>query len=297
MVTNDTHTIGDVSRIAGIPKDLLRMWERRYGYPMPERNGNGDRVYSRQQLEKLVLIRQLVDQGKRPGKLVGLELPQLESLLRHPAPAFDGERMIELLKAGDAMALRVWFKEQLQAQGLRAFVHRVMVPANKVVGSAWSDGALAIHEEHLYTESMKGLVRESLTDHYMASGRPRVMLTTLPGEKHSLGLLMVEALLRLGGAAVVSFGTEMPFRDIRDAADGHAVDVVAFSFSGSFKSDDAAAMLSGLRQMIDRRIEFWAGGAGLRDGEGLPEGVRYLRDLHDLERALATWGPATPASP
>ncbi|MEW8228467.1 MAG: MerR family transcriptional regulator, partial [Candidatus Thiodiazotropha endolucinida] len=36
---NDSHSISDVSRISGIPKDLLRMWERRYNYPKPARDG------------------------------------------------------------------------------------------------------------------------------------------------------------------------------------------------------------------------------------------------------------------
>ena len=70
---SDSHTISDVSRIAGIPKDLLRMWERRYNYPKPDRDNNGDRIYSNEQLDKLIAIRQLVDQGKRPGKLMGMD--------------------------------------------------------------------------------------------------------------------------------------------------------------------------------------------------------------------------------
>ncbi len=294
-MTAGLHSIGDVSRIAGIPKDLLRMWERRYGYPRPGRDDNGDRVYSSQQLEKLLLIRQLVDQGRRPGKLVALELPELEALLRRPGPDFDADAMLALLRAGDAAALRGWLRDRLQTLGLRAFVHRVMVPANETVGSAWSGGGLAIFEEHLYTECMKGLLREALVEHYAPDGRPRVMLTTLPGEKHSLGLLMVEALLRLGGACVISFGVEMPFKEIRNAAASHAVDVVAFSFSGSFGREDATAMLSGLRQMIDPAVAFWAGGAGLGDGAGLPEGVVHLASLHDLERRLAHWRPVSPA--
>ena len=72
---NAQHSISDVSRIAGIPKDLLRMWERRYGYPKPARNENGDRIYSNEELDKLIAIRHLQEQGKRPGKLMALDLP------------------------------------------------------------------------------------------------------------------------------------------------------------------------------------------------------------------------------
>ena len=39
--------IGAVERETGISKDLLRMWERRYGFPEPARDEQGDREQER----------------------------------------------------------------------------------------------------------------------------------------------------------------------------------------------------------------------------------------------------------
>lgn len=286
---NGNHTISDVSRISGIPKDLLRMWERRYKYPNPARDDNGDRVYSDEDLNKLVLIRQLVDQGRRPGKLMTLDVSELTGMLKHPRVGFDFDRLIERLKAGDAADLQDWLHQQLDSLGLRTFIYRVMVPANQQVGEAWSRGELAVYEEHLYTELVKNLVRQSLAEKGYPGSGPRVMLTTLPGEIHSLGLLMVEALLRLGGAEVISFGIEMPFRDIREAAQHHKVDVLGLSFSSHFKLDDAIVMLSGLRQTIDAKIEIWVGGAAFNKPVEMPDGIDLLDGLHGVEHALARW--------
>ncbi len=286
---SDSHTISDVSRVAGIPKDLLRMWERRYGYPKPARDANGDRVYTSEQLDKLVVIRQLVEQGKRPGKLMTLDLPQLKSLRQEPVNELDTDNLIALLKEGNTQSLRGWFQTQLVAHGLRAFIHRIMAPATKVLGEAWANGELEIYEEHLYSELMKSLVRQSLAEHYREDGEPRVMLTTVQGEQHSLGLLMVEALLRIGGAEVIAFGTEMPIRDIRQAALSQKADIIGLSFSCSFKTDDALVMLSGLRQMIDPEIRIWVGGAAFDTSSLMPEGVELLDGLHELERALGNW--------
>ncbi|TVO77896.1 MerR family transcriptional regulator [Sedimenticola selenatireducens] len=293
---SEQYNISDVSRISGIPKDLLRMWERRYGYPDPIRDDNGDRVYSDDQLDKLVLIRQLQDQGKRPGKLIELEVTELKSLLQAPAPEFDPSELIGYLKSGDISALRNWLHGQLISNGLRSFIHRVMVPATYAVGDAWSRGELATYEEHLFTELMKTLVRQSLSEHYQVGGQPRIMLTTVPGEKHSMGLLMVEALLRMGGAEVIPFGPEMPFKDIQQAAISHTVDIIGLSFSGSFKGDDAVVMLSGLRQMIEPSIGIWAGGAALQDVASIPEGIERLQGLHSVEQALLEWRQTHPVS-
>ncbi|MEJ2403420.1 MAG: cobalamin B12-binding domain-containing protein [Candidatus Thiodiazotropha sp.] len=286
---NGNHSISDVSRIAGIPKDLLRMWERRYDYPKPERDINGDRVYSDDQLNKLILIRQLVDQGCRPGKLMGLEQTELAVLLKSPHAELDFDRLIELLRADNAPELHDWLAQQIQSLGLRAFIHQLMVPANRIVGEAWNSGELAVYEEHLYTEMVTGLVRQSLAEIPGGHKSPRIMLTTLPGEQHSLGLLMVEALLRLGGAEVIPFGIEMPFRDIIDAAQTHNVDVIGLSFSSNFKLDDAIVMLSGLRQMVEKETSIWVGGSAFQADTQLPEGIALLEDLFALERAMATW--------
>ena len=50
-------TIANVERETGLSKDLLRMWERRYGFPAPARDANGDRIYPADQVEKLRLLK------------------------------------------------------------------------------------------------------------------------------------------------------------------------------------------------------------------------------------------------
>lgn len=115
------------------------------------------------------------------------------------------------------------------------------------------------------------------------------MLVTLQGEPHSLGLLMVEALLRIGGTEVIPFGTEMPISDIKKAAVGHEVDVIGLSFSCNFRNDEAIVKLSSLRKRIDHRTQIWAGGAAFSSGQNMPVGVKLLGSLQAMELALADW--------
>ncbi|MDQ5941447.1 MAG: MerR family transcriptional regulator, light-induced transcriptional regulator, partial [Pseudomonadota bacterium] len=67
-MNNPAFTIGAVERDTGLAKDTLRVWERRYGFPQPERDANGERLYPAAQVERLRLIKRLMDQGFRPGK-------------------------------------------------------------------------------------------------------------------------------------------------------------------------------------------------------------------------------------
>ena len=64
--------ISAVERDTGLSKDTLRVWERRYGFPRPVRDALGERTYPVEQVDRLRLIRRLMDAGHRPGKVVGL---------------------------------------------------------------------------------------------------------------------------------------------------------------------------------------------------------------------------------
>lgn len=83
--------IGTVERETGLSKDVLRVWEHRYGFPRPERDSNGDRAYPAQQVRRLQLIRRLMDAGHRPGKIVRLPETRLRQLLGN-GPEADSEQ-------------------------------------------------------------------------------------------------------------------------------------------------------------------------------------------------------------
>ena len=72
--------IAAVERDTGLSKDVLRMWERRYGFPVPERDANGERCYPPEQVERLRLIKRLMDAGNRPGKLIAMPDAELAML-------------------------------------------------------------------------------------------------------------------------------------------------------------------------------------------------------------------------
>src|ERR1700675_3947247 len=92
--------ISAVERETGLSKDVLRMWERRYGFPDPVRDDNDKRLYSSEQVAKLRTIKGLMDTGLRPGKLMQRSLDELNVLAdsragpRREAPAPPLERDI-----------------------------------------------------------------------------------------------------------------------------------------------------------------------------------------------------------
>lgn len=289
-------SIAAVERETGLGKDTLRVWERRYGFPSPERDQNGERAYPIAQVEKLRLIKRLMGQGWRPGKLLAASDEELARLAAPPAraqpagePAVLGT-VVELIRAHDVPALQNALRQALHRQGLQAFVLETVSALNAAVGEAWMRGEIEVHEEHLYTEQMQTTLRQAMGG--LSSGdAPRILLTTVPEEQHVLGLLMIEALLTLEGARCVSLGTQTPLADIRLAAQAQRADIVALSFSAAFPARQVLPLLTQLRSMLDPDIALWAGGAAV-ERLAPPAGVQRMRHLRDALAGLSSWREA-----
>lgn len=76
---------GVAARLAGLPVETLRVWERRYGLSDTHRSEHGQRLYSVDQVRRLSLLKQLVDQGHPIGSIAGLPVEQLGALVAAPA--------------------------------------------------------------------------------------------------------------------------------------------------------------------------------------------------------------------
>ncbi len=75
---------GVAARLAGLPVETLRVWERRYSISDTGRSPHGQRLYSDAQVSRLRMIKQLVDQGHPIGALAQLSLDQLAALAVKP---------------------------------------------------------------------------------------------------------------------------------------------------------------------------------------------------------------------
>lgn len=289
--------IAAVERDTGLSKDTLRVWERRYGFPAPVRDEQGNRLYAAAEVDKLRLIRRLLDQGRRPAKLVEASV---ETLLRElerdgaspadaPLPAMREQDFLELVRLHRNLDLRAALQQMLMKQGLQRFVAETVSALNVAVGQAWMRGELDVPEEHLYSEQVQNVLRAAIGSHPSSDGRPRILLTTFPDELHSLGILMVEAMLVPEGATCVSLGTQTPLGDIRNAAVEGRFDVVALSFSSAFPLRQASEGLALLRRQLPSTIALWAGGGALAAKPPRIEGVQVLATLEDSVRALRDW--------
>jgi MerR family transcriptional regulator, light-induced transcriptional regulator len=301
-VPNITLSIAAVERDTGLSKDTLRVWERRYGFPAPQRDAIGERAYTLDHVEKLRVIKRLMDAGHRPGRIVPLPFAELQQLtdstvdqpLRTVEVALassDVRAHIELIRSHDVAALRNQLTRQLARFGIGRFVTEVIAPLNTAVGDAWIRGQMEIFEEHTYSETVQVVLRQAIASVPAAAGGgcPTVLLTTFPGEPHGLGLLMAEAMCVLEGCRCVSLGTQTPLWDIVLAAQAHRADIVALGFTGCMNPNQVVDGLQELRGKLPPKVLVWAGGSAPVLHRRRVDGVTPLATLDQIAGDLRHW--------
>ena len=281
--------ISAVSAETGIAKEVLRKWETRYGFPVPTRDAAGNRVYSHEQLERLKLIKKLINDGMRPGQLVPLDPESLAELYARSQTRAKPDAPSPLLASvleRNPFGVLDYLRAQVAQFGLETFVCDLMPQMNAEVGDAWSCGTIAVRDEHLYSAAVQKVVQEELVRHAVSAGWPHVLLTTPPEELHTLGLLMVEAALSLKGANCISLGAQSPLAEIVLAAQEYEAGIVGLSFSASFPRRRIYPLLKELRVQLPAHVQVWAGGDGAVAADKVPRGVILLPSVTSAVTAL-----------
>lgn len=290
--------ISDVERDTGLAKETLRVWERRYDFPQPLRDAQGERLYPAEQVVKLRLVKQLIDLGYRPGKMMHHSMAQLQELTEQassqdpPTVAPELQIYLELCRTHHTDTLSGNLSQALLSMGLKRFVIDLVAPLSTLVGAAWARGELAVFEEHMYTEIVQSVLRTaifSITQKRTPdSSFPRILLTTLPQERHGLGLLMAEALFVNEGARCLSLGVQTPLQDIVEAARAQRADILALSFSSAMNPRQAGDALSTLRAALPAETQIWVGGNCSALRKRMLPLVRVIA-LGEIDAILTEW--------
>jgi len=300
------HPIRVVSARTGLPQDVIRAWERRYGAVTPPRGGTGRRLYSDEDIERLRMLRRAVCAGRRISDVACLcheALGQLVSEDHREAPAGDSLRtarvngaispqvlLDEALRALETLDRHrlehVLGEAQVEMSG-PSFRQHLVVPFLDIVGTRWHEGTLRIVHEHLASTIVRSFLSIPRNGHDR-SRAPRIVVTTPAGQHHELGALMAGSVAEEIGWDVYYLGPNLPAEEI--AAAVRQIGARAVALSLCYRENDAHLFdeLRRLRHLIDDPIPVFAGGnaAGAIRERLLEAGLVCPVDLADFRSDL-----------
>lgn len=216
---NKIFTITDLERFSGIKAHTLRIWERRYAVLAPVRSAGNFRVYTLDEVKKILNIALLKRNGHRISHLCKNDPSDLDKkigLLQHNTDKWQkGINDLTInMYAVDPESFEWVLDELLMSWPIDILIEKIIYPFLKLTKLLWIGHKLC--EEHLVvTATRKKLILaiESTKTYDLNS---RIVILFLPDSTQlDLGLLYSNYYLKRNGIHVIYLGNDVSVQNIK----------------------------------------------------------------------------------
>ena len=292
------YRIGTLARLTGVTTHAIRIWERRYNALAPSRTAGGARLYTDADVQRLRLIKKLLERGYTISAVANLDMAELARLAPAEAASSSAGGAIgaraqatvdDLLGAIAELDLERAGRTLQQASNAFSphdLVTQVLAPALDQVGHRWESGEFCIASEHAASAMLRTQLGAILAAQPV-NGKAPTVCTTLAGEQHELGALLAAVVIAMQGRRAIFLGANLPAEQIAEAVRLAKAGSVALSLVG-LSAEAARVELLALCKLLPPGVQLLVGGRRVAELPGLPERVQVLSSLQELEGWLRT---------
>jgi DNA-binding transcriptional MerR regulator len=293
----NTHRIHRVASLTGLSKDVIRIWERRFGLLKPARGANRYRNYSDEDVALLRFLKEQLDAGGSIGELSKLGREELLGQARASAPQvsfvdniFSG-LLREQLSTLDPFN-RVTFEKRLNgAVAVVPFeeaLHGILLPLQEQVGQLWHDGHLSVALEHYVTKQIQQKIFSAMNQLPVAEFGAKVVVACPPDEEHDIAALAVAYRCRVRGCRVYYLGANVPIASLTNLCSKVEPDLTIISFPLALSDDKATQLVQSLANEVSPASNLAVGGHGALAMRDLfvKYNITVLEDFAELDHRL-----------
>jgi MerR family transcriptional regulator, light-induced transcriptional regulator len=219
--------IGELSRLVGVPVELLRAWERRYGLLEPARTAGGFRLYSEDDIALVRTMRAHLDRGLSAAEAARVTLAEPRESST-PIVADGAGELARALERFDEIGAQEVIDRLLATVTLEVVLQRVVIPYLHELGEKWQRGEISVGQEHFASNVLRGRLH-GLARGWDRGAGPRALLSCAEAELHDLPLLIFGVALRSHGWRISYLGADTPRASLAQAVDALAPTAVVLS--------------------------------------------------------------------
>ena len=209
-------SVSSVARRLGVAPATLRTWARRYGLGPSSHEAGSHRKYCPSDLAKLTVMRRLISAGVAPadaaeqakaheGEVI---IEEFISLCRECDETIDA--IYNAADSLDSLFVETMLRNEIAENGIISAWQEVFVPVLIQVGAAWEKSGKGVEVEHMLTEILTRVLRESTSDIVVPLNSRPVLLASVGEELHSLALHALAAALAERGIESHFLGARTP---------------------------------------------------------------------------------------
>lgn len=277
-----------LAKKTGVGTSTLRAWERRYGLLQPQRTPKGHRVYSEEDVNRVLKILDLVDDGHSlsgiaemlatgnlPPSAMSSPLNVASSMEREPSPVWGQFIQATINATNDFNIERIdaIFNEASSLYPLNMVIEQLIQPTLIYLGEAWKkQPEIGIAEEHFYTSWLKNRIGARFHHVYSLAKGARVICACAPGCFHEIGLMLFSLTALSRGYRVLYFGADLPINQFQHVLKRSAARAIILSVQNEIPENSVndinhlistisrPVFIGGLNQSLDESIFEKSGG-------------------------------------
>ncbi|MFT7157733.1 MAG: DNA-binding transcriptional MerR regulator [Parvicella sp.] len=216
-----TFSILDLELLSGVKAHTIRIWEKRYNILEPIRLGRNIRLYSLNDLQKMLNLSLLYNRDFKISKIAQLSpsklLDEVQNIAKDQIKSnFAVNALIIAMYSLDEEAFEKIYQQEIAKGSFQEVYINVFVPLLHHIGLLWQSEALKPAYEHfisnLIYQKIQGNI-DALPKVINKNKKPFALF--LPEKEiHELGILFLNYCLKLNGHQTVYLGRSIPTSDL-----------------------------------------------------------------------------------
>ncbi len=221
--TENAFSIKDLENISGIKAHTIRIWEKRYNLLQPKRTETNIRHYDLHNLQKLLNISFLNNNGFKISKIAALDESELAPKTRELAflGKSDSQAIVAfklaMLNFDQALFYNT-YNSLLEEKTFRQIFYDVFLPLLYDLGMLWQTNSITSSHEHFLTVHIKQKILIHIERLQSIDPRPsdKTFVLFLPeNETHDLGLLFINYEILSLGYHTIFLGENIPLDNLK----------------------------------------------------------------------------------
>jgi DNA-binding transcriptional MerR regulator/methylmalonyl-CoA mutase cobalamin-binding subunit len=300
------HNIKVASIKSGLSPHVIRIWERRYGAVHPSRTDTNRRLYSDEDIERLVLLRKATRAGESISQIANLPEEELRKMISggfydngqgngggtYVSETREADRYLHLcleaVKRFDASLLQNRILDASVMLSRQTVLEKVLDPLLRQIGEMWSEGNLQVAHEHLASSVVRSILGSMVLTGEVEDSAPVFIATTPAGQHHEFGALMAAVTAAAMGWKVLYLGPNMPAENIANAVRQSHARAVALSIVYPPDDSHLDLELRKLHSLVGHESHLILGGRAVSGYRAVIDeiGAATINDLIELKKIL-----------
>ena len=234
----NTHRIQRVAKLVGLSKDVIRVWEKRYGLVKPLRSANRYREYTDKDVALLRFLKQELDHGQTIGALAVEGRDALMQRMRTSSAATaqelkPHESLLDELTRCSILSTKPASSKNLTVPSpsfrSRKRFNESSFRFRRRVGDLWHEGKLNVAVEHYVTKLIQQKLFSVMNQLPIHEGGLHVVVACPEGESHEIGAQSAAYLAAVRGCHVYYLGPNLPIAELAAFCERVKPDLVLLS--------------------------------------------------------------------